>query len=336
MKKILILGGTHFVGRALTETLLQQTSEEYEVALFNRGKSHPHLFPQLRKIQGDRETDALYQTCNEDWDAVLDISGYFPDTIQAYAERIKHHCGRYIFVSTASVYNLQNSENKRITEDFELLTCSKAERTDKTMATYGQRKVACEQALLQCNGLDAVIFRPSVVYGKYDPFDRHYYWLYRAKHNARILLPASAKTSFDAFTYVNDLAQALIAAIHAPTHRQVYNASTHAPTSLWEMVKAMADALHTHPEWVEVPAHFLDHQKVQVWTDIPLWMNGSFLMMDNTRLTADFPLQLTPLKESFEQTALYYEQLNWYLPKTGISLHEEEDVIELWEEKISE
>lgn len=325
MKKVLVLGGTQFIGRVLVETLQQLGG--YEVVLFNRGKTNTDLFAEVRKIHGNRETADLYQTCNEDWDAVVDISGYYPNTVQAYAQKIKDHCKRYIFVSTGSVYNLENSENKLIPEDFELLTCTEAQRTDATMATYGQRKVACEQALLQTDGLDTIILRPSVVYGSYDPFDRHYYWLYRVKKRSKILFP-DGNADHDTFTFVNDLAQIIIAAIDLPKHRQIYNVNTHPITDLQDIVQSMAAAIGTTPQMVLASPEFLDEQGVQVWADLPLWMNGSFLMMDNSRLLADFPITLTPLTESFQKTAQWYAQLGWPLPKTGLSLEEEADLME--------
>lgn len=325
MKKILVLGGTQFIGRVLTENLLQ--SGKYEVTLFNRGKTNANLFPDAKKIIGNRETNDLFQTCNEYWDAVIDISGYFPDTVQAFAHRVKDYCKRYIFISTASVYNLGNSANQNIAEDFELLTCTTAQRTDGSMTTYGQRKVACEEALLQCPGLDAVVLRPSVVYGPYDPFDRHYYWLYRTMKRSRILFP-EGNTDIDSFTFVNDLAKIIIAAIDLPQHRKVYNVNTHPLLPLQAIVEAMAQACNTNPQLVFAGVPFLDEQEVQVWSDLPLWMNGSFLMMDNSRLLADFPITLTPIAASFRETAAWYEQLGWPLPKTGLSLEEEDELLD--------
>ncbi len=327
MKKVLVLGGTQFVGRVLVEELLKRGG--YEVVLFNRGKTNAQLFPELRKIHGNRETDDLFQTCSEDWDAVIDISGYYPNTLQTFASRIQPHCKRYIFISTASVYNLEISENKLIGEDFDLLPCSTEQRTDNTMTTYGQRKVACEEALLQCDGLDAIILRPSVIYGPYDPFDRHYYWLYRVKNRKQILFPETGQTSKDSFTFVNDLANIIITAIDLPQHNKVYNVNTHPLTNLFDTVNTMAAAVNTQPNFSMASTEFLDKEKVQVWTDLPLWMNGSFLMMDNSRLLADFPPILTPLQDSFTQTAAYYEQLEWPKPKTGISLEDEADLIDL-------
>ncbi|OWY23814.1 hypothetical protein C7N43_15460 [Sphingobacteriales bacterium UPWRP_1] len=325
MKKILVLGGTQFIGRVLAENLL--LSGNFEVTLFNRGKTNAGLFPDAKKIHGNRETADLYQTCNEYWDAVIDISGYFPNTVQAYAQRVKDNCRRYIFISTASVYNLENSANRLIPEDFELLTCTAQQRTDATMATYGQRKAACEEALLQCPGLDAIILRPSVVYGPYDPFDRHYYWLYRTKKRSRILFP-EGNADIDSFTFVQDLARIIIAAIDLPQHRKVYNVNTHPLMSLQAIVEAMTQACNTAPQLTFAGVPFLDEQEVQVWSDLPLWMNGSFLMMDNSRLLSDFGLQMTPITESFIQTAAWYEQLGWPLPKTGLSLEEEDELLE--------
>ncbi len=143
------------------------------------------------------------------------------------------------------------------------------------------------------------------------------------------MFPETGQTSQDSFTFVNDLANIIIAAIDLPQHRKVYNVNTHPLTNLFETVNTMAAAVNTQPIFSMASTEFLDKEKVQVWTDLPLWMNGSFLMMDNSRLLADFPPILTPLQDSFVQTAAYYEQLGWPKPKTGIPLEDETDLITL-------
>ena len=69
--KILIIGGTRFLGRHLVDSAL---ARGHEVTLFNRGKSNPDLFLNIETILGDREHD-LHKLAGREWDAVIDTSG---------------------------------------------------------------------------------------------------------------------------------------------------------------------------------------------------------------------------------------------------------------------
>ena len=104
MKKILILGGTMFVGRTLTERLV--ASGKYDVTLFNRGKSNAGLFEGVKQIHGDRETADIEQICNQYWHCIIDFSGYYPVTFEKLLNGLKGKVGRYIFISTVSVFDI--------------------------------------------------------------------------------------------------------------------------------------------------------------------------------------------------------------------------------------
>jgi 2'-hydroxyisoflavone reductase len=328
-KKILVLGGTAFVGRVIVEQL--QMTGIYDITLFNRGKTNANLFPDIKRIIGNREqAEDIKLLSTQNWDAVIDVSGYYPLSLQALADMFKGRVGRYIFVSTASVYQFDENNTTPIDENYQLETCSEAEKIDQTMATYGKRKVACEEVLLN-SGIDTIILRPAVIYGKYDPFDRHYYWLYRATQSKRVLIPAEThSTTRHNSTYVLDFANIVLKAVETPQHQRIYNTTTHPIISLRELVMTMATVNNNNPEWIIASLAFLEAEKIQPWTDLPLWINGDFLMLDNTRLLNDLQPTLTPLAESLKQTATYYENLKWYLPKAGISLPDEDELIELF------
>lgn len=333
-KKILVLGGTAFVGRVIVEHLL--SAGIYDITLFNRGITNAELFPHLPRIIGNREQASdIAPIGAQDWDAVIDVSGYYPLSLQNIADLLRGRVGRYIFVSTASVYQFDENNSTPIDENYQLETCSDEEKTDRTMLTYGKRKVACEQVLLN-SGIDTVILRPAVIYGKYDPFDRHYYWLYRAAQSDRILMPAEThSTNRHTSTYVKDFAKIVLAALEIPKHQTIYNATTHPIISLRELVTTMATVCDNNPKWIVAPLHFLESEKIQPWTDLPLWINGDFLTLDNTRLLNDLKIQCTPLAESLRQTAEYYASLQWQLPKTGLSLPDEDEVMTLLLQKKS-
>ena len=98
--RILIIGGTRFVGRHLVEAALARS---HEVTLFNRGKSNPDLFPQVETIIGDRAKD-LDKLKGRVWEAVIDVVGYLPRLVRLSAESLEATIGRYVFISTISVY----------------------------------------------------------------------------------------------------------------------------------------------------------------------------------------------------------------------------------------
>ncbi len=326
MKKILVLGGTNFIGRVLVETLLQE-KEAYTLTLFNRGKTNPDLFPTVRKLQGDRRKIAdLACLAQEDWDVVLDISGYYPLPLQALVNCIKDRCKRYVFVSTASVYDMDKIEgDKAMAEDFPLLSCTTEQMTDTTMATYGERKVACEQVLLTSLP-NVIILRPSVVYGKYDPYDRHYYWLYRLKKSTQVLMPTSV--SLLTCTYVYDLVRALIQSIHIEKHHSIYNVSTDEIYSFGQSLQAMQQGLGSTATLVPVSEVYLAEQGIREWQDLPLWTNKTLLFLSSNKLMQDYDFSFTPLVAATKAWATYYDTIGWSIPKSGISLEKEQFLLQ--------
>ncbi|MEZ4883152.1 MAG: NAD-dependent epimerase/dehydratase family protein [Chitinophagales bacterium] len=332
MKKILIFGGTQFIGRRLVELLLE--NGQYELTLFNRGKSMPNLFPNVKKILGNRRTEDINQLKEGDWDVVIDVSSYHPYPLQKAVDILKDKAKRYIYVSTISVYDDEACQNQVITETTKLKTYTEEDKTaeDITGQNYGPKKVACEEVLLNTPELDSIILRPSVVYGKYDPFDRHYYWLYRIQNQDKILLPEGGKTQLS-FTFVDDLVESIIAAIEVENHSGIYNVTTHPVLSLKDIVYAMAKALGKEPEWINTDADWLQNQKVNQWAGISFWTSQDMLMVDNEKITTDFQLQWDDIETSFKKTADYYESLGWPLPKYGISVEREQELMDILVER---
>ena len=167
MKNILILGGTNFIGRRLVERLLE--SEAYALTLFNRQRTHAELFPQVNKIKGDRETESIEQIVEGNWDAVVDLSCYFPAALENTLKALTKE-SKYIFVSTCSVYDNEMDRSILKNETAPVLSCSAQQRSDRSAASYGNRKAECERLLMD-SGMPYVILRPSLVFGTYDPTD---------------------------------------------------------------------------------------------------------------------------------------------------------------------
>src|SRR4051812_34009720 len=97
--RILILGGTQFLGRHVVDAALERG---HDVTLFNRGQTRPELFPDVERLRGDRDGD-LSALDGRAFDAVVDTSGYVPRIVGRTLEALPD-VGHYTFVSSISVY----------------------------------------------------------------------------------------------------------------------------------------------------------------------------------------------------------------------------------------
>ncbi len=182
--KILVLGGAHFLGRHVVE---QARHRDHTVTLFNRGQTAPGLFPDVEELHGDRDggLDALR---GRHWDAVIDTSGYVPRIVRQSAELLASFVSRYLFVSSISVY--ADFHRTHIDETYPV-----GQVDDKTTEDvgqfYGPLKALCEQVVEAVYGERAVIVRPGLIVGPYDPTDRFTYWVRQFARGSHVLVPGS-------------------------------------------------------------------------------------------------------------------------------------------------
>src|SRR5260221_1677754 len=137
--RILVLGGTRFVGRHLVEAA---RAGGHAVTVFNRGRT-PLPWDDVEQLTGDRETRNLESLRGREWDACIDVSAYLPQHARASAELLAHHVGHCVFISTASVYVVDPAGG--LDETTALLPAALDEAVAVGSELYGARKVACEQ-----------------------------------------------------------------------------------------------------------------------------------------------------------------------------------------------
>jgi len=315
-KKILVLGGTMFVGRALVEKLL--LIPEYEITLFNRGKSNAGLFPDVKQFHGNRESDDVLQVCNQHWDVVIDFSGYYPVTFEKLLSTFKGKVGRYIFISTISVYDLSRFANRAITETDEILGCTEEQKISKLPGAYGEKKAEMERILQAQDWLDKIILRPSFIYGKYDWTERFYYWLYRAKFSGQILMPEDFLLSL---TYADDLVNGILAAIEVKEHQTVYNTVSQTGVSLQRVVTIAASLLNRTVELVDA-TKILEREDDFDGSAFPLFVPLDFTIAGNNWLN-DFSVTPVPINAAIQATIQYHDTLGWTNPKVGLSIEKE-------------
>ena len=168
--KLLVLGGTQFVGRHLVESALVRG---HDVTLFNRGKTNPGLFPQAEQLVGDRTGD-LSALETGLWDAVVDVNGYLPRHVRASAELLHARAGAYCFVSTIAVYAepvaVGSDETAPVKESVEVAG------EELTMHNYGECKVRCERAV-EAAFANALVLRPGMIVGPHAVGDGLTHWV---------------------------------------------------------------------------------------------------------------------------------------------------------------
>ena len=181
--KLLIIGGTHFVGRAVVEDAVERG---HDVTVFHRGADEPEGFPDVEHLHGDRdgELDVLR---DREWDAALDTCGYVPGVVRDSAQLLAGAVGIYAFVSTLSV--LPDEAPPAANEDTPLHQPPFPETEEITNESYGPLKVACELEAKSAFPGRCLIVRPGYIVGPHDPTDRFTYWVRRASMGGEMLAP---------------------------------------------------------------------------------------------------------------------------------------------------
>ena len=190
-KRILILGGTGFLGPATIEAAL---ARGHRVTLFNRGKTRPDLFPGVARLQGDRDPkkgEGLQALATGTWDAVIDNSGYYPRIVGASATLLAPRVKQYVYISSISAYREPNPVNG--TEEAPLATMPDPtlESMGKQFEYYGALKALCEQAAEKALPGRATVVRPGYIVGPDDPTGRFTYWPVRFSRGGEVAVPGA-------------------------------------------------------------------------------------------------------------------------------------------------
>jgi 2'-hydroxyisoflavone reductase len=274
--RLLVLGGTRFVGRHFVEAALRGG---HAVTLFNRGTSARGLFPGVETLVGDRDGDhAPLRTGS--WDAVVDVSAYRPASVRAAAAALRGRVRRYVFVSTVSVYRDFTAGGNEDAAAWDPETATEAEAGPDL---YGPRKRACELALAQDWDAPWCVARPCVVAGPHDPTDRFTYWPVRLARGGRVLVPG-APGAFAQFVDARDLAAWLLQAAGGGLEG-IFNL-VGPPLAFPAFLAACAAPSGARPELVAAGDDFLTKAGVAPYTDLPLWIPGRTRPFDGAKAEA--------------------------------------------------
>jgi nucleoside-diphosphate-sugar epimerase len=249
--RILVLGGTSFVGRAIVADALDSGAE---VTLFGRGRTGAELFPGVERRIGDRDTGdyaSLGLEHGGEWDAVVDVSGYVPRHVGQAMDVLGDRVGRYLFVSSHAVYaregvgpgSDEDTPRRQPVRDTEELT----------EATYGPLKAACEDDVTARYGARATVVRPGKVAGPHDPSDTFTYWVRRAARGGRVAVPADPAQPVQVVDS-RDLARLVVRLVTDGRGGAFHAVGPAEPVTLGGLIETCAVAAGTEVELVRVPA----------------------------------------------------------------------------------
>jgi 2'-hydroxyisoflavone reductase len=314
--RLLVLGGTRFLGRHFVDDAL---GRGHEVTVFTRGSTAPPWGGAVKHVVGNRDpriAPGLAALGSGEWDAAIDTSGYVPRCVKAGAELLAGRVAHYTFVSSLSVY--ADATDPGLTVAAPVATLDDPASED-VAANYGALKARCEDEIRGAFGNRALLVRPGLIVGPRDPTDRFGYWVARflnpdllgaRPERAVVPLPADRPVQFiDA----RDLAGWLLGAVEARL-AGTFNASS--PQGRWTMgslvtalvERAGAADRATAPEWID-EATLLEHG-VEPWTGLPLWIpatepnSAGFMLISCARAIAE-GLRFRPLEETIDDTAAW-------------------------------
>lgn len=333
--RILILGGTQFIGVHMTSLALKRG---HQVTLFNRGRTHAELFPQVEKLRGDRDgqLDALR---GHSWDAVIDDSGYLPRHVRLSAQLLAPHVQRYVFVSTISVYA---SFAQPPDEDSPLATLSDERVESLGYDTYGGRKALCERAAEMAMPHRCMVLRPGVIVGPDDPTDRFTYWPARAARGGELLAPAPPSTATQ-YIDARDLARFVLDGIERELTGTFNLVTPPGHFTMGDLVASSIDSARRlakpspPPKAVWVSSAFLERQQIEPGPQMPMWFPASgadagFGQVSAARALAA-GLRVRPISETVRDT------LAWHLTrppaerdhlKSGLASAREAQLLTAW------
>jgi 2'-hydroxyisoflavone reductase len=265
--RILIMGGTAFVGRYIAQAAIDAS---HDVTLFHRGKTGSALFPQATHLAGDRNAD-LSALAAGSWDATIDVSAYFPRQVRSLAAALGDRSGRHVFISSVSAYKTPLAAG--FDENAPLAECDDPEAEEVTLQNYGGLKTACERAAAELYGPQTSIIRPTFVIGPHDRSCRFTWWVDRLAAGGTVLAPGQPTDPIQVID-ARDMGRWLVSMLERQVSGTFHAVSPAPPFGFGQMLEAIAAEVApagTQISWVD--SGFLVAEGVSGET-LPLWNEG--------------------------------------------------------------
>jgi 2'-hydroxyisoflavone reductase len=325
---VLVLGGTVFVGRHLVEAALARS---HRVTLFNRGRQNADLFPEAEKLRGDRDGD-LSALVGRRWDAAIDVAGRVPRIVRASAQLLADAVPHYTFISTISVY--ADYAEPGMDERGPLATIADPTTEDPSGAHYGPLKALCEREVERAFPGRALIVRPGLIVGPYDPTNRFTYWPRRVAHGGEVLAP-NGPMQPARFIDVRDLARWMIGMVERGA-TGVYNArGPDDDLTFGELLETAKEQTGSDARFTYVDEQFLLAHGVRPYTELPLWRpltpeTAGFYSVSSAKAIAT-GLTFRPVAETIRDTLAWDATQPPDAPRpSGLRPDREQELLAIW------
>ncbi|MFI6032767.1 NAD-dependent epimerase/dehydratase family protein [Streptomyces sp. NPDC051315] len=261
--RLLVLGGTEFVGRAVVEAAL---GRGWDVTVLNRGRHAP--VPGTRSLVGDRTAPGgLAALAEGEWDAVVDTWSSAPRAVHEAARLLRGRAGRYVYVSSCSVYAWAPPAG--YTEDAPL---TEGAEPDAGHTDYARDKRGGELAAVGAFGAEhSVLVRAGLILGPYENVGRLPWWLTRIARGGPVLAPGPRGLPLQ-YIDVRDLAEWTLGAVEREASGPYSLVSPQGHTTMGGLLEACLRVTGAAAElrWT-APEVILD-AGIEPWTQLPVWV----------------------------------------------------------------
>jgi nucleoside-diphosphate-sugar epimerase len=304
--RILVIGGTLFIGKRLVNRLLEAG---HEVTILHRSASHP-FDTRVQNAVADRNDAAAVRSAlaGQSFEAAYDIAydwerGTTPEQVTATARSVPGDLSRYIFMSSVAAYGSGLNHD----EDHPLAP-------DNDPNPYVRNKAGSERALFRLHaesGFPAVTLRPPFVYGPENPFYREAFFWDRISLGRPVIVPGDGKRLMQ-FVYVDDLVEACLAALESPgATGQAFNVAHEKALTQAEAVAAFASAMAKQASIVNVRRDIIERNGGNAFGD-PLYFGQYYdlppISEKVERVQRVLGLKLTSFANGLRETYRWYSQ----------------------------
>jgi 2'-hydroxyisoflavone reductase len=329
--RLLIIGGTRFLGRHVAE---QALAAGHALTLLHRGRSGPGLFPQAQHLLLDRNGELSALAAAGPWDAAIDTSAYVPRHVRSLAAVLAGRVAHYQLVSSISVY--ASMQGASTSEDAPLAKL--ADGTDPgieevTGETYGPLKALCEEAARTAFGESStLVVRPGLIVGPFDPSGRFTWWVRRFGRGGEVLAPGDPQQPVQ-FIDARDLAAWMLVQAEARKAGTFNLTGPEVPLPIERFLASAREVLAPpgcRLSWVD--EKLLLAQGVAPWSDLPVWLSAEDAGLHRTDISRALAtgLYCRPLALTLADTAAWARDANELkpgAPAPGLAPEREEELL---------
>ncbi len=324
--RILFIGGTRFVGRAIAEAAIENG---HDITLLHRGQTDNAVFDDVEHLRVDRDGD-LSVLAGREFDATVDVCAYIPRQVKTLAEALDGRGGQHVFISTMSVF--VDTDAPGLDEDSPLVRLDDPTTEEVTGETYGGLKVLCEEQAASSYGDALTIIRPTYVVGPHDHTGRFTWWVRRIARGGEVLAPGPSDSPMQVID-ARDQGEWTVKLIEDHTTGTFNSTCPTPPFGYGDLLDATVRAVgpsDTTLTWVE--AAWLAEQK-ETYQSLPLWTEGNYewsLAGDPTKALSS-GLSPRPLTETISDTWDWIkEEQPPLVDGWGVSEEREAELLAAW------